>query len=193
MMRAVADLPVQIDLRQAQDRVRQVVAQLPLGHYWDRPLTQGANAALSAQGHFPQYRHELTWTARAVVGHLRDSARIFTDRIHSIQAGSDPELVDFVTDEPERLAGYHAIQLPVLLAELEVAQQQLAQAAATVRCDQLGLRGRHLVDGPVTVAQLLDFLPRHQCDHADQLESLLAAARSCGMADAELAPFPHLD
>jgi hypothetical protein len=108
-----------------------------------------------------------------VVGHLRDSARVFTDRIRRLRSETEPVLADFVTDAPERLADYRSTVPHDLVDQLRTAQAELLRTLADVRADDLERSGVHEVDGPVTVAGLLAFLPGHQRDHADQLTALL--------------------
>ncbi|SNS08711.1 DinB superfamily protein [Geodermatophilus saharensis] len=138
-----------------------------------RPLAPEARRRLVDLGHFPAYTGELDWTPDEVAGHLRDSARVFTDRIERIGRGTRPALPDFVPDAPERVAGYRATPPAVLVAELAGAQEGLLRAVAAVRPGQLALEGVHEVDGPVRLADLLTFLPAHQRDHAEQLAALV--------------------
>lgn len=154
-----------------QARVARLAAQLPAGD-WQVHLPADAVAELLARGHFKQYETELGWTPQQVIGHLRDSARIFTDRIRVLQSGDEPLLADFVTDDPARLRAYADRTPAELGAELDVAQQQLSQTLAAVTCEQLSYRGRHEVDGPLTLADVVAFLPGHQRDHAEQLTCL---------------------
>jgi hypothetical protein len=140
---------------------------------WDARLRPEARRRLVRLGHFPAYAAELDWTPREVAGHLRDSARIFAARIRRIRTEVEPVLADFVTDALERLADYRATPPESLVAELRTAQAQLLQAVAAVRAGDLERPGVHEVDGRVTVAGLLAFLPEHQRDHADQLRALL--------------------
>lgn len=90
-------------------------------------LPVAAARELIAMGHFGQYEDELAWTPRQVVGHLRDSAQIFTVRVHELQGGVRPLLADFVTDAPARLADSAASTPEELLAGLDTAQQQLRE------------------------------------------------------------------
>jgi hypothetical protein len=140
---------------------------------WEERLLPEQRRRLVRLGHFPAYSAELDWTPRDVAGHLRDSARVFTERLRRLRTEDRPVLPDFVTDEPARLAGYRSTPPARLAAELRVAQAQLVQAVAAVRADELGRTGVHEVDGEVTVAAVLAFLPAHQRDHADQLAALL--------------------
>jgi hypothetical protein len=140
---------------------------------WEARLRPEQRHRLVRLGHFPGYSAELDWTPREVAGHLRDSARVFTDRIGRIRSGREPALADFVTDAPERLADYRTTTPATLVSELRAAQAQLLRAVAAVRAADLDLAGVHEVDGRVTIADLLAFLPGHQRDHADQLAALL--------------------
>ena len=125
------------------------------------------------RGHFPQNAAELDWTPREIAGHLRDSAGVFTDRLTRLRTQDEPTFADFVPAEPARVAGYAATPFPRLLAELRTAQAGLLRAVADVDPGDLDRAGVHEVDGRVTVADLLRFLPAHQRDHADQLAALL--------------------
>jgi DinB superfamily len=140
---------------------------------WEARLRPEQRRRLVRLGHFPAYSAELDWTPREVAGHLRDSARIFADRIRRIRSEPEPLLADFVTDAPERLADYRSTDPTRLVAELRAAQAQLLQAVVEVRGDDLELAGIHELDGRVPLAGLLAFLPGHQRDHADQLAALL--------------------
>ncbi len=153
-----------------QERVAALLGRAA-GH--SRPLTPDARRRLVRRGHFPAYAAELDWTPEEVAGHLRDSARVFTDRIERIGGGTRPVLPDFVPVAAERVAGYRATPPAVLVAELAVAQARLLRAVAAVAPGQLGAEGVHEVDGPVSLADLLAFLPAHQRDHAEQLEALV--------------------
>jgi hypothetical protein len=153
-----------------QDRVAGLLARAG-----GRPLrlSPAARRRLVGLGHFPAYAAELDWTPHEVAGHLRDSARVFTDRIGRIAREDRPSLPDFVPDEPARVAGYRTVPPAVLLAELAAAQAGLLAAVRAVDPGRLGAVGVHEVDGPVSLAGLLDFLPGHQRDHAEQLAALV--------------------
>ena len=136
-------------------------------------LSPAARRRLVGLGHFPAYAAELDWTPHEVAGHLRDSARVFTDRIERISREDRPALPDFVPDEPARVAGYRAVPPAVLVEELAAAQAELLRVVATVDPGRLDAVGVHEVDGEVSLADLLAFLPGHQRDHAEQLAALV--------------------
>jgi hypothetical protein len=160
-------------LADEQRRVAGLVDDARVADRWDVRLPFERRRRLVRLGHFPAYSTELDWTPREVAGHLRDSARIFTDRLRRIRSETTPALPDFVTDAPERLADYRTTDPEHLVEQLRSALAELLRAMAEVRSADLERTGVHEVDGPVTVAGLLAFLPGHQRDHADQLRALL--------------------
>lgn len=175
-----AVVQVSSELAAEQIRVRGILTSLEMDG-WTRKLSLPARKQLHGEGHFPAYSHELDWTAREVAGHLRDSAKIFTGRIQAIQTGTAPVLADFVTNDPSRLDEYRTRPVTDLLTQLNSAQTQLQAAMASVTTEQLDLVGHHEVDGKLSLSDVLDFLPQHQRDHANQLEALAAegAASRC--------------
>lgn len=161
-------------LAEEQWRVATLVRAAGVRGRWDTVLDADARWRLARSGHFPGYAGELDWTPREVVGHLRDSARVFTDRLQRMRTEDVPLLGDFVPDDAARLAGYRATPVEVLADQLRTAQAALLATVAGLGAADLDRTGRHETDGDVTVAGLLRFLPAHQRDHAEQLTALLA-------------------
>ncbi|MGY1635966.1 DinB family protein [Geodermatophilus sp. SYSU D00742] len=175
-MTAVRDLVAETadTLARHQARVDLLVTRAVADGGWEVRPSAADRARLLGLGHFPAHAAELDWTPREVAGHLRDSALVFTERIYRLRTESVPLLPDFVPDEPGRVAGYRTVP-PVQLAEqLRTAQTALFDSVAGLRPADLDRAGVHEVDGPVTLADVLAFLPAHQRDHADQLAALLA-------------------
>lgn len=168
---AVADTAAA--LAEEQWRVAVLVRATEVRDRWDAVLRDDDRWRLIRSGHFPGYAAELDWTPREVVGHLRDSARVFTERLRRLCTEDLPLLSDFATDAPERLAHYRATPVELLADELRTAQAALLAGVAALRPGDLDRAGRHETDGPVTVAGLLRFLPAHQRDHAEQLTALV--------------------
>ena len=160
-------------LARQQARVDLLLARAVAGPGWRARLTPGDRESLVRSGHFPEYSSELEWTPREVAGHLRDSALVFTERIYRLRTERRPLLPDFVPDAPRRLAGYRAVHPVQLVEQLRAAQAALFDSVAGLAPADLDRAGVHEVDGPVTVADLVAFLPGHQRDHADQLAALL--------------------
>jgi DinB superfamily len=161
-------------LARAQWRVAASLAGAEVRGAWATTLHPDDRWRLVRSGHFTGYAGELDWTPLEVAGHLRDSAQIFAARLHRLCTEDDPVLPDFATDAPERLADYRATAPEALLDQLRTAQADLLQAVAAVRGPELDRSGTHETDGPLTVADVLTFLPGHQRDHARQLRALLS-------------------
>jgi hypothetical protein len=175
-MTAVRDLVSEAadTLARHQARVDLLVTRAVAGDRWAARPSAADRARLAGLGHFPAYASELDWTPLEVAGHLRDSALVFTERIYRLRTQAQPLLPDFVPDEPTRVAGYRSVP-PVQLAEqLRTAQAALFDSVSGLTTGELARTGVHEIDGPVTLASLVEFLPAHQRDHADQLAALLA-------------------
>lgn len=162
-----------VALQAEQVRVALLVATAAGDGRWHTVLQPEDRQRLVHLGHFPDYATELDWTVGEVAGHLRDSAHIFTERLRRMCGEWQPLLPDFVTDAPERLADYRSSDPAQLLQQLREAQGELLATVAGVATPELDRTGRHAVDGPISVAEVLDFLPRHQRDHVEQLAAQL--------------------
>jgi hypothetical protein len=160
-------------LAEEQWRVAMLVSAVETRGRWDAELDPDDRWRLLRRGHFPQYADELDWTPREVIGHLRDSARVFTDRLRRMTTEYTPRLAGFAPTAAERIADYRATPVEVLTDELRTAQAALLTTIAGLGPDDLDRAGMHEVEGRVTVADLVDFLPAHQRDHAEQLAALL--------------------
>jgi hypothetical protein len=160
-------------LARQQARVDLFLARAVTGDGWGARLPAEGRERLARLGHFPEYAPELGWTPREVAGHLRDSALVFTERIFRLRTEPEPLLADFVPDEPERVAGYRDVPPVQLLEQLRRAQAALFDSVSGLTPADLDRAGVHEVDGPVTLGDLVAFLPGHQRDHADQLAALL--------------------
>lgn len=155
-----------------QERVRRALEAIGEAG-WQRPPGDSVQARLAERGHFPEFPGELAWPPCDVAGHLLDSALIFAARILAVRMIDRPYLVDFSTCDPARVARYRSVTREQLLRELAAAQQRLAAAVGEVALADMTRTACHEFDGDVALADILAFLPRHQADHAEQLELLV--------------------
>ena len=95
-------------LEAQQSRVALLVAAAASDDRWHAAAHPEDRQRLVHHGHFSEYANELDWTVGDVAGHLRDNAQIFTDRLRRMCEERQPQLADFVTDAPERLADYRS-------------------------------------------------------------------------------------
>jgi hypothetical protein len=154
-----------------QERVRRALEAIREAG-WLCPPDDSVQARLAGLGHFPEFPGELAWPPCDAAGHLLDSALIFSARIQAVRMIDRPYLVDFSTCDPARVARYRSMPRDQLLRELAAAQQRLAAAVAGVTQVDMSRTAYHEFDGDVALADILAFLPRHQADHAEQLELL---------------------
>lgn len=160
-------------LRHQQERVGLRVGRLTDAG-WEAGLQPMGLERLVQLGHFPAHPWELDWSPREVVGHLRDSARVFTRRINRIRTEDRPRLSAFTTDAPARVQEYGRTPVDELSEQFEQAQQDLIAAVEAVEPDELRRVAVHEERGEVMLGELLAALPTHQRDHAEQLAALTA-------------------
>jgi hypothetical protein len=141
---------------------------------WESGPGELALERLVGLGHFPDYPGELDWGPREIVGHLRDSARIFRERVARLRTHDRPSFNDFDTTAGWRIGEYRSAQREDLVAGLERAQGDLREALRGVQPDELDRVGVHETEGEVTLRDILAFLPDHQEDHAEQLGAVTA-------------------
>ena len=143
---------------------------------WGDLLAPTKVEELVTGGHFIDNAAELEWSAKEVAGHLRDSARVFTQRIAMLRTAhrdSDvPTLPDFDTTAEERISEYRELPTAQLLEQLDLAQGELRTAVASVHEGELEHEGVHERYGPIKLGDLLAFLPEHQREHAAQLAAM---------------------
>lgn len=175
---SVVTLAAASNLSTWQRHVARLVDEVDALEGWSAVLPPHERERLVRQGHFVAYVGELDWTPHEVIGHLRDSALIFSERIRRLQVESEPVMSDFSTTAPERLADYRATGTRQMVAQLQAAQTTLHGAIACVEESQLDRSGWHDVDGRLSLHDVLTFLPGHQQDHGCQLEALTAHHRS---------------
>ncbi|WP_225640865.1 DinB family protein [Streptomyces werraensis] len=161
------------ELRRQQDRVTVSVVGLDLicGKASLAPVDRRELVEL---GHFPLYAGELQWTGHQVCGHLRDSARIFRQRVEILRSADAPVIAQFNPLAEARVASYGRLDWARLRSEMIVAQHELYDTVRSCREEELDYVG-HWEDGTsVTLKELLEFLPAHQADHASQLETIVS-------------------
>jgi hypothetical protein len=169
-----------IRVAQQQSFVRDWVQRIDAMNEWDMEAPRESLDRLLQLGHFPEYSGELNWTPIEVVGHLTDSALIFSDRIFTTVTEEMPRLVDFNTVAPERIGRYRATARNDLVNDLGSAQRLLYRAVMAAERSDLNRAAVHEVLGQVTLGDMLDFLVGHQEDHARQLAELSRSGQGLG-------------
>lgn len=164
-------------LAREQDRVAGRVGMLT-GRGWDVLPSEHALERLVTHGHFPRYAAELDFGPREIAGHLRDSARTSARRIARLRDGERPTFEELATTDPGVLADYRNADPADLVDQLDEAHQDLRSVLDTVRPAELDNIAVHETEGEITLREILEFLPGHAADHADQLEAVTAESIS---------------
>lgn len=110
------------------------------------------------------------WSALEVVCHLADFETIYANRIKWALAEDNPLLP---TGDEDRFAAalrYHDRDLAEELTLIELQRSQLLRILRTLRAADFERTGRHTVDGPIAVLDLLQRAARHLPHHVDFLQ-----------------------
>ncbi|MEV6332392.1 DinB family protein [Streptomyces sp. NPDC051909] len=140
-------------------------------------LVETSCHSLVQRGHFPANSGELDWTPRQIMGHLTDSARVFSMHLQRILDEMTLEPLDFPSFEPldeKRVASYAKLPWDQMLGELIHAQAELHSMVTAVSSAAMRRVGFGTVGGAIAADEIVRFLSGHQDDHATQLEMILA-------------------
>ncbi len=116
-----------------------------------------------------QRRNDGHWSFKEVIGHLRDVAAIYSERIQLIGQVASPPFAPF---DPEKLVaagGYNSLPAEQMTAELAGLECSITQLLSGL--DEAGWRrsGVHPTRGPLTIEQLASSYVDHANDHVDDL------------------------
>lgn len=141
---------------------------------WDAEPTEEALEQLVGTGHFTANSHQLDWTPREIVGHLRDSNRAYLDVITQLRSDDEPELPVLEDPDDEQLESYRGTDVEHLESQLDQSQNDLRSVIKDVRVDELGNVAIDTDGGKITLEELLDVLPEHVEAHARHLSAVTA-------------------
>lgn len=139
---------------------------------WDVAPGEMAVERLVSHGHFIDHTGELEWTPREVVSHLLDSAQVHIERIARLRTEEEPKFDAFDTTGNERFERYRQAETNQLLQNLERLQEELRRALDSIEPGELDRTGVAPDGTEVTLQEVVEFLPAHESDHADQLAAL---------------------
>ncbi len=116
-----------------------------------------------------QRRNDGHWSFKEVIGHLRDVAAVYNERIQVIGQVANATLAPF---DPEKLVaagGYNSLPAARMIAELEGLERSITQLLSGL--DEAGWQrgGVHPTRGTLTIEQLASNYVEHANDHVDDL------------------------
>lgn len=143
---------------------------------WDAEPTEEALEQLVGTEHFAANSHQLDWTPREIVGHLRDSNRAYKDAIVLLRSDDEPELPALEDVEEEQLQDYREAGTDDLTSQLDQSQNDLRSTIKDIQVKELDNVAIDTDGVKITLRELLESLPDHVEGHARHLSAITAEA-----------------
>jgi hypothetical protein len=118
--------------------------------------------------------HEASWSALAVLAHIRASDDILAPRLVAMLVRAEPPLPAFDERRWSEVMGYADTEFHQLLAAFTVRRAELLNALRRLPPRDWQRAGQHEARGRVTLLETARHLADHEAEHCLQLESLLA-------------------
>ncbi len=128
----------------------------------------------SEQWEMPVQQTDARWTARQMLGHLRDAEKGMTGQITRIAAGQDGVPADFDLNrwnnrQIEKLADKSVAEI---VSELETVRANLRGIIDALTDADLDKRGRHGSLQIMSIEAMLHLIAAHQMQHAPEIAAI---------------------
>jgi hypothetical protein len=134
---------------------------------------EAAIAALGAQEATPGVDG---WSARELVGHLCDAARIWGARMRLAAFEDHPRLEPYDQDGFVRLAAYRYIPAPELMRQFRAISEPTVAFLRGVGPDDWGRVAVHDERGALTLREIVAIEEEHEREHVEQIERMARQA-----------------
>lgn len=158
-----------------QDLVASRIGMLT-GPGWDAEPTEEAIEQLVGTGHFTANSHQLDWTPREIVGHLRDAHWTYVEAIELLRSDDRPKLEDVEHPDEGTLGSYRDADPETLIEQHDQSQNDLRSIMKDLREDELGNVAIDTDGVEITLMDFLESLPGHVEAHANHLSAVTAEA-----------------
>lgn len=118
------------------------------------------------------------WSAVENVGHLIDIDALMMGRVGQMIARDNPQLQPLDVDEAVRRGDYQQKHAPFLLATFAERRAALVEEWRYIMPANLTRAGVHPTRGPMTIADIIALVARHDLMHRDQIAAALEAHRA---------------
>lgn len=117
------------------------------------------------------------WSAVENIGHLIDIDVLMGGRVGQIIARDTPPLQPLDVDEAVRRGDYQQKHAPFLLSTFAERRAALVEEWRYIMPANLARAGLHPTRGPMTIADIIALVARHDLQHRDQIAATLDAFR----------------
>jgi len=118
------------------------------------------------------------WCIRELVGHLRDAAEVYHQRLYMMSTQTDPVLEPYDQEAFVTEHAYMTRDLNDMVEELRVYRGKTVQLLTTLVNWNWARTGQHVERGRQSIRQMVEHMVEHEADHLDEIKRLRAAASS---------------
>lgn len=105
------------------------------------------------------------WTPREILGHLKDAAAIYDERISRVASEDNPYLLNVDQDEAVARGNYNSADPSTLLSELAEHRRNTIEVLRSLNDADWNRPGVHSERGPLTLRSLVEYMVEHETDH----------------------------
>jgi hypothetical protein len=121
------------------------------------------------------------WCIREIVGHLRDAAEVYHQRLYMMSTQTDPVLRVYDGDALAREHGYMTRPIEAMLDEMESYRDKTVNLLTSLVNWNWARTGQHPRTGRVSIRQMVEHMVEHEGEHLAEVRRLRAAALRAGV------------
>lgn len=112
------------------------------------------------------------WCIREIVGHLRDAAEVYHQRLYMMSTQTDPILEPYDQDAYAREHGYMTRDLNEVSSEFRSYRQKSVELLTTLVNWNWARTGQHKERGRQSIRQMVEHMVEHEAAHFDEIRRL---------------------
>ena len=105
------------------------------------------------------------WSPRQILGHLKDAALVYDERITRVATEENPYLLNVDQDEAVARGDYNSADPSALLSELADSRRHTIEVLRSLDAAGWERPGVHSERGPLTLRSLVEYMVDHETDH----------------------------
>ena len=116
------------------------------------------------------------WCIKEIVGHLRDAAEVYHQRLYMMSTQTDPVLEPYDQDAYVTEHDYMGRDVAAMVAELAEWRADTVRLLTTLVNWNWARTGQHLERGRSSIRQMVEHMVEHEAGHLTEIRTLRAAS-----------------
>ena len=116
------------------------------------------------------------WTLIEILGHLKDSAAVYDERVRRVASEDNPYLLAYDQDESVARAGYNSAHPDELLSSMAASRTGTIELLRSLGPDDWERPGIHSETGDLTLRSMVEHMVEHETDHIADIRAAATEA-----------------